>query len=42
VPDDYGVAASGEDVCPACGEGADLSAAECASCGLAFRDAESM
>ena len=40
VPDDFGLAAPGEDTCPACGERADLAAAECASCGLAFRDAE--
>jgi hypothetical protein len=39
VPDDFGVAAPGEDTCPACGEPADLAAAECAGCGLAFRDA---
>ncbi len=40
VPEDFGVAASGEDVCPACGDPADLAAAECAGCGLAFRDAD--
>jgi len=39
VPDDFGVTDAGEDTCPACGEPADLAAAECASCGLAFRDA---
>ena len=41
VPDDYGAAAPGEDRCPACGESVDLNADECASCGLAFRDADS-
>jgi hypothetical protein len=39
VPDDFGVAVPGEDTCPACGDPADLAAAECAGCGLAFRDA---
>jgi uncharacterized protein (UPF0212 family) len=39
LPDDL-AAGSGEGLCPACGEPADLSAPECASCGLAFRDAE--
>ena len=39
VPEDFGIAAPQEDLCPACGESADLAAAECASCGLAFRDA---
>lgn len=39
VPEDFGVADTGEDICPACGEPADLTAVECASCGLAFRDA---
>jgi len=40
VPEDFDLAAPGEDRCPACGEPADLAAAECAGCGLAFRDAE--
>lgn len=40
VPEDFGVAAPAEDLCPACGETVDLAAAECASCGLAFRDAD--
>jgi hypothetical protein len=39
VPEGF-VPAAGDDRCPACGEAADLSAAECASCGLAFRDEE--
>jgi hypothetical protein len=40
VPEDF-VPSYGEDgQCPACGEPADLAAAECGSCGLAFRDAE--
>jgi hypothetical protein len=38
VPEE--LAAAAEDHCPACGEPADLAAPECASCGLAFRDAE--
>jgi hypothetical protein len=41
VPEDRGDIVPAEDRCPACGERADLDAAECASCGLAFRDAES-
>ncbi len=40
VPEDLDLAARGEGLCPACGEPADLAAAECAGCGLAFRDAE--
>jgi hypothetical protein len=40
VPEDYAQRAAEADHCPACGEPADLSAAECPSCGLAFRDAE--
>jgi len=40
VPEDYAAGAVGEGLCPACGEPADLAAPECASCGLAFRDAE--
>jgi hypothetical protein len=39
VPEDFGLAAPQQDLCPACGESADLAAAECASCGLAFNDA---
>ena len=41
VPEDRGDIVPAEDRCPACGERADLDAAECASCGLAFRDADS-
>jgi hypothetical protein len=40
VPEQGELAPPGEDRCPACGEAVDLSAEECASCGLAFRDAE--
>ena len=40
VPEDFAGGASEDDRCPACGEPADLAASECASCGLAFRDAE--
>jgi len=40
VPEDYASRASEADQCPACAEPADLSAPECPSCGLAFRDAE--
>ena len=40
VPEDFADMTASEDACPACGEPADLAAAECASCGLAFRDAE--
>jgi hypothetical protein len=40
VPEDRGDIVPAEDRCPACGEPADLDAAECASCGLAFRDAD--
>jgi uncharacterized protein (UPF0212 family) len=40
VPDDYAPGSIDEGRCPACGEPADLAAPECASCGLAFRDAE--
>ena len=38
VPEGFDLATPGEDRCPACGEPADLAAAECASCELAFRD----
>jgi len=40
VPEDLAGGAAEEGHCPACGEPADLAAPECASCGLAFRDAE--
>jgi hypothetical protein len=40
VPEDFAGLAADEGHCPACGEPADLAAPECASCGLAFRDAE--
>jgi len=40
VPEDFAGGAIEEDRCPACGEPADLAGPECASCGLAFRDAE--
>jgi hypothetical protein len=40
LPEDFSAAAADEGRCPACGEPADLEAAECPSCGLAFRDAE--
>jgi len=40
VPEDYAGAEIEEGHCPACGEPADLDAPECASCGLAFRDAD--
>ncbi|HEY8155577.1 MAG TPA: hypothetical protein VII72_15730 [Myxococcota bacterium] len=40
VPEDFAVGAAEDGLCPACGEPADLAAPECASCGLAFRDAE--
>ena len=40
VPEDFAGGAIEDDRCPACGEPADLAAPECASCGLAFRDAE--
>jgi hypothetical protein len=40
VPEDFAGDSSESDRCPACGEPADLAAPECASCGLAFRDAE--
>ncbi len=40
VPEDFAGGAAEDDRCPACGEPADLAAPECASCGLAFRDAE--
>ena len=40
VPEDLAGGAAEEGHCPACGEPADLDAPECASCGLAFRDAD--
>ena len=40
MPEDFAGGAAEDDRCPACGEPADLAAPECASCGLAFRDAE--
>jgi len=40
VPENFAGGAIEDDRCPACGEPADLAAPECASCGLAFRDAE--
>jgi hypothetical protein len=40
MPDDFVPGSGEEGRCPACDEPADLSAPECGSCGLAFRDAE--